>query len=95
MVPYRQDRSLSSSVASTQVAPVGIEQPITSCNREDAGGMVPLILMILGLVLVVVGVLALLAVVTISGVAWWLLLLVGAGLILLGWYLRTRPPSVV
>jgi len=57
--------------------------------------MVSLILMIAGLVLVVVGVLALLAVVTISGVAWWLLMLVGAALILLGWYLRTRPPSVV
>jgi protein-S-isoprenylcysteine O-methyltransferase Ste14 len=56
--------------------------------------MVPLILMILGLVVVVIGVLALLAVIHI-GVVWWVLLLVGAGLILLGWYLRSRPPSVV
>jgi hypothetical protein len=57
--------------------------------------MVPLILMILGLVLVVLGVLDLLSAVVIAGVVWWLLLIVGAALILLGWYLRSRPPSVV
>jgi hypothetical protein len=56
--------------------------------------MVSLILMVAGLVLVILGVLVLLAVVHLA-VAWWLLLIVGAGLILLGWYLRSRPPSVV
>jgi hypothetical protein len=56
--------------------------------------MVSFILMVLGAILVVVGVLALLTVIHIS-VAWWLLLIVGIGLILVGWYLRTRPPSVV
>jgi hypothetical protein len=60
----------------------------------DTGGMVSFILMVLGAILVVVGVLALLTVIHIS-VAWWLLLIVGIGLILVGWYLRTRPPSVV
>jgi len=55
--------------------------------------MVPMILIVLGLVVVVIGVLALLAVIHI-GVVWWVLLLVGAGLILLGWYLRRGTPVV-
>jgi hypothetical protein len=52
--------------------------------------MIPLIVMIAGLVVIVVGVLALLAVIHI-GVAWWVLLLVGAALLVLGWYLRSTP----
>ena len=55
--------------------------------------MVPMILIVLGLVVVVIGLLALLAVIHI-GVVWWVLLLVGAGLILLGWYLRRGTPVV-
>jgi predicted membrane protein len=57
--------------------------------------MIPLILLILGAILVVLGVLALLAVVHI-GVAWWVLLLVGVGLLILGYYLRSgsRPTAV-
>lgn len=52
--------------------------------------MISLILLICGAALVVLGVLVLTTVVHIA-VAWWILMLVGAALILFGWYLRYGP----
>jgi cytochrome c biogenesis protein CcdA len=52
--------------------------------------MVSLILLICGAALVVLGVLVLTTVVHLS-VAWWILMLVGAALILFGWHLRYGP----
>jgi protein-S-isoprenylcysteine O-methyltransferase Ste14 len=66
---------------------------MTGLAREDAGCMIAALLAVLGAILVVLGVLVLLSVIHIA-VAWWVLLLVGAGLILLGWYLRNRTPVV-
>jgi hypothetical protein len=59
------------------------------------GSMIPIVIAVLGAVLVVLGVLVLLSVVHIA-VAWWVLLLVGLGLVFVGWYLRrgAAPPLV-
>lgn len=57
--------------------------------------MISLILLIAGAILVIVGVLDLLAVIAV-GAAWWVLLLVGVILLLIGWYLRSgRRPTAV